>query len=191
MVQQADIEQRQGLLETGRERTIRGRRLRRTRGMLMSEDDGRCIELQGTLCDDTRMHFAAIDGAGEQVFSCQQPVAGVKEQHAEDFVGLMRQSHLEDAGGCGRIGELLTALEAPGQDLLGGAKDFVFGRCGSQTILTEDVLRAAYLTSPIAPQRRSWEPISEADEARVHRKAATEVEEPTGLAHGTGRAKVS
>ncbi|KWV16882.1 hypothetical protein ATB53_08830 [Xanthomonas translucens] len=52
----------------------------------VASDDGGSVEVQGTLGDDSVMNFAAVDGAGKDVFGGKDVVFGVEEDDAGDFV---------------------------------------------------------------------------------------------------------
>lgn len=61
---------------------------------ITSEDDGSGVVGEGALDHLAGVDAGAVDGAVEQGFEGQHPVAGVEEQAAEDFVGFVAQAGL-------------------------------------------------------------------------------------------------
>lgn len=102
VVQDADIEEAEGFFEAPSDSAVSGARLGVARRMVVEEHHGRGVVMQGALGDDPGMHLAAVDGAREEMFGRNDPMLGVQENGAENFVRQSRASGLEV--GCGCIG---------------------------------------------------------------------------------------
>ena len=86
MIQHADIHQRQGIGQTAGELHIRAAGLGNAGWMVMGEDDGRRVVIEGALDDFPRMYAGTIDGATEQLLVADDPVAVIEKQ-AGDAAG--------------------------------------------------------------------------------------------------------
>ena len=86
VVEDADVEKRQRLLQAFGDLAVCFARLRVPARVVVEEDDGDGVELQGALGDDSAVDFAGIGGAGEEVLGGQDVMLGVEEDDAENFV---------------------------------------------------------------------------------------------------------
>src|SRR5271154_3419447 len=66
VIQEANVDQREGLLHSLGDQLIRLAGLGDARRMIVSDDDGGAIALQRMLDDLARMHAGAVDRAAEQ-----------------------------------------------------------------------------------------------------------------------------
>ncbi|NYF18584.1 hypothetical protein HDC36_000021 [Xanthomonas sp. JAI131] len=55
-------------------------------GVVVEEDDGGDVKVQGLLSDDAAVDFAAVDGAIEDMLGGQDVVLGVEEDASEDLI---------------------------------------------------------------------------------------------------------
>lgn len=94
MIQHPHIDQRQGVLQARGEQTVGLAGFGDTGGVVVGEDDGGGVMGEGALDHLAGVDAGAVDGAVEQGFEGQHPVAGVEEQAAEDFVGFVAQARL-------------------------------------------------------------------------------------------------
>jgi hypothetical protein len=92
MVKNPDVEQRQGLLQAVRDQPVRLAGLGVSARMVVKQNRRSCVELQRTLGNHARVDFAGINGAEEQVLRAQDPMTGVEEDDAEDFVSQVSTS---------------------------------------------------------------------------------------------------
>ncbi len=113
MVEHPDIDQRERLPQSIRERPIRLGGLGKTGGVIVREEHGGCV-MPETLPDHlARMHHALIDRAGEEDFGCENPVVMVKIGDRKDFLGKVCKLHPEVLRTPGwRIERVTCALEA-------------------------------------------------------------------------------
>ena len=100
VVQDADVEEAEGLPEAPSDGAVRRTGFGVAAGVVVEEHQGRGVVVQGSLGDDPGMHLAAIDGAGEEVLGGDDPVLGVQEHGTEDFVRQGRASGLQVGCGC-------------------------------------------------------------------------------------------
>lgn len=94
MIQHPHIDQRQGVLQACGEQAVGLAGFGDAGGVVVGEDDGGGVVGEGALDHLAGVDAGAVDGAVEQGFEGQHPVAGVEEQAAEDFVGFVAQARL-------------------------------------------------------------------------------------------------
>lgn len=70
MVEQPDVQEPQGLLQTLCDFAVGFARLWIAARMVVQEDDSHRFELKSALCHDSRVNIAPVDGAGEDVLGC-------------------------------------------------------------------------------------------------------------------------
>lgn len=85
VVEDSDVQQTQGLLQALRDFAVGFAGLRIPARVVVEEDDGDGVEVQGTLCYDSRVDIAPVDGAAEEVLGGQDVVLGVEEDASEDL----------------------------------------------------------------------------------------------------------
>jgi len=161
VVENPDIEEAKCLLQALGDLAVGLAGLRVPARMVVEQDDGDSVEVQGTLGDDSVVDFACVGGAAEEVLGGQDVVLGVEEDDAEDFV---RQV---GAAGDQVVAGLLGAVDAA-QPLEALLQD---GGCCEQDALLvhlELVLGRAVLGAalnrfvPTSALCASWEPAGEA-----------------------------
>src|SRR5690606_16553823 len=86
VIEHSYVHQRQRVPQPPGDRLVRMARLGDPRRVVVKEDDRGCIELEGTLYDDTWMNRGAVDGALEHLHHLDDPVPIVEEQRTEHFV---------------------------------------------------------------------------------------------------------
>src|SRR5690606_14580007 len=116
VVEQADVDQRQGLLEARGDRAVRGAGLGAAAGMVVPDDHRRRVAGQRVAHHFARMHLRAVHGAAEQLLERQGPVPGVQEQRREHLARMPAQALREIAAGRGWVGERLAPLQAGGEE---------------------------------------------------------------------------
>src|SRR5690606_22462431 len=88
VVEQADVDQGQGLLQARGRGAVGGAGLGATAGVVVAHDHRRGIAGQGTAHDFARVHLGAVDGAAEQFLEGERAMAGIQEQHGEYLAGM-------------------------------------------------------------------------------------------------------
>lgn len=86
VVEDADVQKRQRLLQAFGDLAVGFAGLRVAARVIVKQDDCGSAELKSALCHDSRVDIAPVDGAAEEVLGVQDLVLGVEEDHAEDFV---------------------------------------------------------------------------------------------------------
>ncbi|KII96912.1 hypothetical protein ST27_20735 [Xanthomonas phaseoli pv. phaseoli] len=89
MVQHSDVQEAQGFLQPLGDLAVSFAGLRVPARVVVKEDDGDGVELQGTFGDDPGMDFAAVDGAAKEMLGCQDVVLIVEEDDSENLVAQM------------------------------------------------------------------------------------------------------
>lgn len=79
VVEDADVEQRQRLLQALGDFAVGFTGLWIPARVVVEEDDGDGVEVQGTLCYDSRVDIAPVDGAAEEMFGCEDVMLGVEK----------------------------------------------------------------------------------------------------------------
>jgi hypothetical protein len=90
MIEQAYLNEQQCLRQLHRDRAICFARLSHTARMVVRQDQRRRIVGERTLHHLSGIYGGAVDGASEQLFVPDQPMARVQEQAAEHFVVTVR-----------------------------------------------------------------------------------------------------
>lgn len=161
VVNDSDVEEAQRLLQALGDLAVGLARLRVPARVVVEEDDGGSVEVQGALGDDSAVDFTAVDGPGEQVLGRNDVVLGVKEDDAEDFVKQMGAAGDQVAAGLLGTVDAAQPLEALLQDSGGGEQDAFFVHL--ELVLGRAVFGAAlhrfFSTSALCA---SWEPAGEA-----------------------------
>ena len=116
VVEDADVEKRQRLLQAFGDLAVCFARLRVPARVVVEEDDGDGVELQGALGDDSAVDFAGIGGAGEEVLGGQDVMLGVEEDDAENFVRQVSAAGNQVVAGLVRAVDSALALKALLQD---------------------------------------------------------------------------
>lgn len=86
VVQHPDVEEAQCLLQALGDLAISFAWLRIAAWVVVEKNDGSSVQIQGALGDHPRVHLAAVDGAEEEMFGCQDLVLYVQEDDPEDFM---------------------------------------------------------------------------------------------------------
>ena len=154
MVEDADVEKRQRLLQAFGDLAVCFARLRVPARVVMEEDDGDGVELQGALGDDSTVDFAAVDCAVEEVLGGQDVVLGVEEDDAEDFVRQVGAAGDQVAAGLLRAVDAALALKALFQDCGGGEQDSLLVHL--ELVLDGSVLSALHLFFSTGATGASW-----------------------------------
>ncbi|CEE74692.1 conserved hypothetical protein [Xanthomonas citri pv. citri] len=199
MVQHSDVQKAQRLLQAFGDLAVCFAGLRIARRVVVEEDDCGSAKLDSTLCYDSRVDIAPVDGAAEEVLGGQDVVLGVEEDDAENFVTQMCAAGDKVAGGLLGTVDAALPLEAPFEDV---------GCCEQNALLVHlklilncSVLGALHRFVSTSALCASWEPTGEASgptapgsEHRgsgAQRRAATERQRREGgLALRIGAAKL-
>src|SRR6202162_6030259 len=120
VIQYADVDKREGILESARDELVRSAGFRYARRMVVREDHGRSVMREGLLHHLTRMHAGAVDRAAEQFFEGNQAVAVIKVQTAEHLKGAVAQLRREK--GAGGLRRAHDGTEAKGFAIVTSAK---------------------------------------------------------------------
>ena len=129
VIQQSDIDQRQGLLHACRYRPVRRGRLQASRRMVVEGNDGAGIQCQRPLGDFSGMNFSTVDGAPEQGFDCKNLMLGIEKQAAENLVFKMGAVGPQVVCCIARLLDFSLALQALAQDAFCCFEYLVFGVC--------------------------------------------------------------
>lgn len=160
VVQHSDVQEAQGFLQALGDLAVRFARLWIAARMVVKQDEGDGVELQGTLGDHPAMDFAAVDGAGEQVLGRNDVVLVVQEDDPEDLLWQVSAAgHQVVAGLVGAVDAAL-ALKALLQDGRGGEQDAFLVHL--KLILDCSVLGALHRCFSTSALCASWEPAGEA-----------------------------
>lgn len=157
VVEDSDIEEAQRLLQPLRHLAVGVAWFRISARMVVEEDDGGSVEVQGALGNDSAVDFAAVDGAVEEVLGRQDVVLGIQEDDAEDFVRQVGAAGDQVAPGVDGVVDPALPLEALFQDFSGGEQDVLLVH--AELVLGRAVLGGAlhrfFSTSALCA---SWEP---------------------------------
>src|SRR5690606_30978910 len=115
VVEQADVDQGQGLLQARGHGAVGGAGLGAAAGVVVADDHRRGVARQGAAHHFARMHLGAVDGAAEQLLEGERAMAGIQEQRGEDLAGMPAQALGEIAPGGARVGQRLATLESRGE----------------------------------------------------------------------------
>ncbi len=78
MIEQADVDQRQGLLDAVGDELVRVAGFGDPGGVIVRDDDGGTVPLEGALDHLARMHAGPVNGAAKQLLELDQPVPVVE-----------------------------------------------------------------------------------------------------------------
>lgn len=112
VVEDSDVQEAQGLLQALSDFAVGFAGLRIPARMVVEEDDGDGVEVQGTLCYDSRVDIAPVDGAAEEVLGGQDVVLGVEEDASEDLTRQVGAAGDQVAAGLLRAVDAALALKA-------------------------------------------------------------------------------
>lgn len=160
MVEQPDVQEPQGLLQTLGDFAVGFAGLRVAARVIVKQDDCSSAELKSALGHDSRVDIAPVDGAGEQMLSGQDLVLGVEEENTEHLVGQMGASSDQVAAGLLRTVDLPLASKALLQDGRGGEQNPLFVHL--ELVLSLQVLGALHRFVSTSALCASWEPAGEA-----------------------------
>lgn len=160
VVEDSDVKKRQRLLQAFGDLAVRFARLRVPARVVVKEDDGDGVELQGALDDDPAVDFAGIGRAGEEVLGGQDVVLGVEENDAEDFVRQVGAAGDQVAAGLVGTVDAALALKALLQDGRGSEQDAFLVHL--ELVLGLQVLGALHWFFSTSALCASWEPAGEA-----------------------------
>ncbi len=160
VVQHSDVQKVQRLLQAFGDLAVCFAGLRIARRVVVEEDDCGSAKLDSTLCYDSRVDIAPVDGAAEEVLGGQDVVLGVEEDDAENFVTQMCAAGDKVAGGLLGTVDAALPLEAPFEDV---------GCCEQNALLVHlklilncSVLGALHRFVSTSALCASWEPTGEA-----------------------------
>lgn len=105
VIQHADVEEGEGLLEAGRDGTIGRARLGISAGVVVKEDHCGGVVGKCPLGHDAGMDFAPVDGALKEMLGGKDAVAGVQKHCAKHFVVQVRAAGSEVVAGTGGVGD--------------------------------------------------------------------------------------
>lgn len=160
VVEDSDVEKRQRLLEAFGDLAVCLAGLRVARRVVVEEDDCGSAKLDSTLCYDSRVDIAPVDGAAEEVLGGQDVVLGVEEDDAENFVTQMCAAGDKVAGGLLGTVDAALPLEATLQDGSGSEQDAFLVHL--ELVLGLQVLGALHRFFSTSALCASWEPAGEA-----------------------------
>jgi hypothetical protein len=142
-----------------------------TARMIVSQDRCGSIDGQGRSGHFPRVNACAIDGAGEELFDAQDPVAVIEPHDVEFLVQQCAEARSHEVAGIAGISDAALAFELAPQDALGGGQHVGFGDSAAALVVSGAVLDEAHGVLPwrgIAP----WVPVSEARKGAQHRRDA-------------------
>lgn len=160
MVEDPDVEQRQRLLQALGDFAVGFAGLWIPARVVVEEDDGDGVEVQGTLCYDSRVDIAPVDGAAEEMFGCEDVMLGVEEDDPEDFVRQVGAAGDKVAAGLLGTVDAALALKALLQDGRGSEQDAFLVHL--ELVLGLQVLGALHRFFSTGATGASWEPTGEA-----------------------------
>ena len=135
MIQQPDVDQRQGLLESTGDQLIGLTRLGNAARVIVGEDHRGRIAAQSLLDHFARMDARPVDGAAEQLLERDHAVAIVQVDAAEHLVGKVPQAHSNELTRGARIGQRRSGqhelLVVPSGQLERCLQGYVAGRAQS------------------------------------------------------------
>ena len=91
VIQYADFDQGQDLLQSGGQDAIRLAGFRATRGVVMHKNGGRGVMHERALNHLAGVNTGAINAAVKEDFERQHPVLGIEKYHTEDFMLLLHK----------------------------------------------------------------------------------------------------
>ena len=156
VVEDADVEETQGFFEAPSDHPVGCAWLGVARRMVVEEHHGRGVVMQSALGDNSRVDFAAVDGAREEMFGRNYPVLGVQEDDAEDFVRQGRASGLQVCCRCIGVGEAAFPQEPALQDAHRYQENALFVHV--ELVLGPGVRRALHLLASTGAGCASWGP---------------------------------
>ena len=127
MVEDAHVNQRQGVAEPGGNQFICLRGLRDSARVVVGEDHCRGIAGERLLHDLAGVDAGAVHGAAEERGELDDAVAVVEEEDREDFVLEGSQVEAQVLAGVAGARERAAAANALGEDRSGGVEDLVVG----------------------------------------------------------------
>lgn len=160
VVDDSNVEKRQRLLQAFSDLAVRFAGLRVPARVVVEEDDGDGVELQGALGDDSVVDFAGIGRAGEEVLGGQDVVLGVEENDAEDFVRQVSAAGNQVIASLVGAVDVALALKALLQDGRGSEQDAFLVHL--ELVLGLQVLGALHRFFSTSATGASWEPTGEA-----------------------------
>src|SRR5690606_16151597 len=116
VVEQADVHQRQRLLQARGDGAVGGAGFGAAAGVVVADDLRGGVVHQRAPDDLARVYLGAVHGAPEQLLETERAVAGVEEQDREDLVGVAAQALGEIAAGGAGVGQRLAALQPGGEE---------------------------------------------------------------------------
>ncbi len=156
VVQHPDVEETQCLLQARGDLAVSFAWLRIAAWVVVEKDDGSGVQIQGALGDYSGMSIAAVDGAEEEMFGCQDLVFDVQKDDPEDFVRQMSAAGNEVVASLLGAVDAALALKALFQD--GGCceQDALFVHL--ELVLSLDVFGALHRFFSTSALCASWEP---------------------------------
>ncbi len=86
MVEQAHVDQRQGVAQRASDRGVGAARFGGAAGVVVRDDDGARVGAESELDELARVHGRLVDGAAKEFVGGEQTVAVVEQQGVEDLV---------------------------------------------------------------------------------------------------------
>lgn len=160
VVQHPDVEEAQSLLQALGDLAVGFAWLRIAAWVIVEKDDGSCVQFQGALGDYSGMNIAAVDGAEEEMFGCQDMVLDVQEDDPEDFVRQVSAAGNEVVASLLGVVDAALALKAFFHD--GGCCEQDALLVHLELVLSLDVLGALHRFFSTSALCASWEPTGEA-----------------------------
>ncbi|SOO02994.1 conserved hypothetical protein [Xanthomonas citri pv. fuscans] len=124
--------------------------------MVVEEDDGHRVKLEGALSDDPAMDFAAVDGAAEEMFGCQDVMLVVQEDDTENLVWQVSAAGNQVVSGL--VGAVNPALALKALFQNGGCREENPLLVHLELILDFSVLGALHRFVSTGATGASWEP---------------------------------
>ncbi|OAX86411.1 hypothetical protein A7D16_19390 [Xanthomonas nasturtii] len=160
VVQHPDVEKAQSLMQALGDLAVSFAWLRIAAWVIMEKEDGSSVQVQGALGDHPRVHLAAVDGAEEEMFGCQDLMLDVQEDDPEDFVWQVSAAGNQVVTGLLWAVDAALALKALFQDGCCGEQDALFVHL--ELVLSLDVSGALHRFFSTSALCASWEPTGEA-----------------------------
>ncbi len=160
VIQHPDVEKCQRLRQAIGDLLICIAWLRIAARVIVEKDDGSGVQLEGALGDHPRVHLAAVNGAEEEMFGCQDVMLGVEEDDPEDFVRQVSAAGNQVVTGLLGAVDAALPLKALFQD--GGCceQDALFVHL--ELVLSLQILGALHRFFSTSALCASWEPTGEA-----------------------------
>lgn len=160
VVEDSDVEEAQRLLQALGDLAVGVAGLRVPARVVVEEDDGDGVEVEGALGDDSVVDFACVCGAAEEMLGGQDVVLGVEEDDAEDFVRQVGAAGNQVIAGLLRAVDAALALKALFQN--GGCREENPLLVHLELVLDGSVLGALHRFVSTSALCASWEPTGEA-----------------------------